>query len=159
MGSGLHTCAGHAPATRVQATRGHTPATRVQAMRAAGEGAARAPRGADSATRVTHARPCGLHCRLSPGRRVGRAQFQAMWALPRDMLRSKLAAFQWTSEGRPPLPAQARPHLVAKFGLYLIEIFGQIPVGADFSPNQIRDVLFFGGAEAEFTILSVAYSE
>ena len=55
--------------------------------------------------------------------------------------------------------AEARPDLVAKLGLYLIEILGQIPVGTDFSPNQIRDDFFMGRAEAEFTIVSVANSQ
>ena len=32
-----------------------------------------------------------------------------MWSLPRDMLRPKLSALEWTRDGKPPLPPQARP--------------------------------------------------
>src|SRR2546429_589285 len=49
----------------------------------------------------------------------------------------------------------ARPHLVAKLALDLIEVERQLAIAAHVAPHQIHDPLFVGGADAEVGALAI----
>ncbi len=54
-----------------------------------------------------------------------------------------------------PHQAEARADLVAEFGLDLVEIQRELPIGFHFPPKQIGDDLFMRGAQAEIPFVPV----
>ena len=55
--------------------------------------------------------------------------------------------------------AEARPHLVAEFGLDLVEVDGQLAVAAQFAARDVGDHLFVGRAHHEFALVPVAEAQ
>ena len=62
-------------------------------------------------------------------------------------------------EFAPPHQAKPRPDLIAEFGLDLVEVHRQLPVGAQQVPGQGGDHLFMGGAQSQFAALAVLQVE